>query len=110
MELLLFYSVPRGDTNPLAHRLLNQFHSLSAVMEASVEDLLTVDGVGEHTALLIHLLPQFARRYQQDRVKTDTMVNSTEDAGILAGPLLLRGQKRDGLPALSGRQGPGAGL
>lgn len=86
LELLLFYSVPRGDTNPLAHRLLNQFHSLSAVMEASVEDLLTVDGVGEHTALLIHLLPQFARRYQQDRVKTDTMVNSTEDAGILLAP------------------------
>ena len=86
LELLLFYSVPQGDTNPLAHRLLDEFHSLSAVMDASMEDLLTVKGVGEHTAVLIQLLPQFARRYQQDRVKMDTTVNCTEDAGTLLAP------------------------
>ena len=63
LELLLFYSIPQGDTNPLAHRLLDHFHSLSAVMDASVEELTAVEGVGEHTAVLIHLLPQLARRY-----------------------------------------------
>lgn len=86
LELLLFYSVPQVDTNPIAHRLLERFHSLSAVMEASVEELMTVDGVGEHTAVLIQLLPQFARRYHQDRVKMDSAVNRMEDAGTLLAP------------------------
>lgn len=86
LELLLFYSIPQGDTNPLAHRLLDHFHSLSAVMDASVEELTAVEGVGEHTAVLIHLLPQFARRYHQDRVKMDTTVNNIEDAGALLAP------------------------
>lgn len=86
LELLLFYSIPQGDTNPLAHRLIEQFGSLSGVMEASVEDLVSVAGVGSHTALLIHLLPQFARRYQQDRVNLDTVVNCADDAANLFRP------------------------
>ncbi len=86
LELLLFYSVPQVDTNPLAHRLIDHFGSLSGVMDATVEDLVRVDGVGKHMALLIHLLPQFARRYQQDRVKLDTVVTCTDDASTLLAP------------------------
>ena len=33
LELLLFYAIPRRDTNPIAHRLLDRFGSLSAVLE-----------------------------------------------------------------------------
>lgn len=100
LELLLFYSVPQVDTNPIAHRLLERFHSLSAVMEASVEELMTVDGVGEHTAVLIQLLPQFARRYHQDRVKMDSAVNRMEDAGTLLAPYFY-GAKREMVYLLS---------
>ena len=100
LELLLFYSVPQVDTNPIAHRLLERFHSLSAVMEASVEELMTVDGVGEHTAVLIQLLPQFARRYHQDRVKMDSAVNRMEDAGTLLAPYFY-GAKRERVYLLS---------
>lgn len=35
LEMLLFYAVPRKDTNELAHRLLKHFGSLAAVFEAS---------------------------------------------------------------------------
>lgn len=100
LELLLFYSVPQVDTNPIAHRLLERFHSLSAVMEALVEELMTVDGVGEHTAVLIQLLPQFARRYHQDRVKMDSAVNRMEDAGTLLAPYFY-GAKREMVYLLS---------
>ena len=39
LELLLFYCIPRKDTNPIAHRLLDHFGSLTAVLEASPEEL-----------------------------------------------------------------------
>ena len=39
LELLLFYCIPRRDTNPIAHALLDRFGSLSQVLEARVEDV-----------------------------------------------------------------------
>lgn len=45
LELLLFYSVPRKDTNELAHRLIDTFGSLSRVLDAPYERLMEVDGI-----------------------------------------------------------------
>lgn len=67
LELLLFYSIPRQDTNETAHRLIDAFGSLSAVFDASVEDLIKVEGVGLNTAVLIKLIPAVNRRYLEDR-------------------------------------------
>lgn len=49
LELLLFFSVPRQDTNPIAHALLDHFGSLYQVLEAPVEELRKVKGVGEQS-------------------------------------------------------------
>ena len=57
LELLLFYAIPRQDTNVLAHRLLDTFGSLSAVFEARYEDLMRVEGIGENAAVLLKLIP-----------------------------------------------------
>ena len=46
-ELLLFYSIPRCDTNEMAHRLLNKFGSVSAVLDADIEDLVRVEGIND---------------------------------------------------------------
>ena len=40
LELLLFYAIPRQDTNPIAHRLLDTFGSLAAVFDATPEELM----------------------------------------------------------------------
>ena len=56
LELLLFYSIPRQDTNPIAHRLLDHFGSLSQVLEASAEELMRIGGISEHTAVLLTLM------------------------------------------------------
>ena len=66
LELLLYYAVPQKDTNVLAHRLIDTFGSLSAVLDAEYESLLTVNGVGAHTASLLTLMPALFRRYGQD--------------------------------------------
>ena len=81
LELLLFYAVPQGDVNPLAHRLINHFGSFSAVLDAKPEDLKKVQGVGEHTALFLSMLPQVMRRYEICRAGGETVVTSTADAG-----------------------------
>ncbi len=58
LELLLFQAIPRIDTNPLAHRLMQRFGSLSAVLEADPKDLAAVDGVGANAAAFLALLPR----------------------------------------------------
>ena len=66
LELLLFYAIARQDTNPIAHRLLDHFGSLSQVLEAPVEELCKVEGVGENTAVYLRLVTQVGRWYQKD--------------------------------------------
>ena len=53
LELLLFYSIPRADTNKLAHTLINEFGSLKGVFEADINTLKKVEGMGESSAIMI---------------------------------------------------------
>ncbi|MBQ6848107.1 MAG: RadC family protein [Clostridia bacterium] len=69
-ELLLFYSIPRKDTNEIAHELLNRFGSVEGVLNASAHELMRVNGVGENTAALIKLLVPIFKRYQSSDRKT----------------------------------------
>lgn len=55
LELLLGYSIARKDTNALAHKLIDEFGSLYNVLNAPVELLTRVDGIGETTANLLLL-------------------------------------------------------
>ena len=42
LEMLLYFAVRQGDTNPTAHRLMQRFGSLHAVLEATEDELQTV--------------------------------------------------------------------
>ena len=68
LELLLFYAIPQRDTNGIAHDLIQRFGSISRVMDASVEELMTVDGIGERAAVLLKLVPALARSYTLDHL------------------------------------------
>ena len=81
LELLLYYAIPRQDTNVIAHRLMERYGSLPAVLSAPVEDLQKVEGVGERTAVLLSLVPQLSRKARMADVGQDTVLNSTEKAG-----------------------------
>lgn len=81
LEFLLFYSIPRGDTNPIAHRLIDAFGSLSGVFDATPEELMKVSGVGESTAILISMIPQMARKYLEDKANAVNVVGGCGDIG-----------------------------
>ncbi len=81
LELLLTYSITRKDVNPLAHTLLERFGSLSGVLDAPVPELQKVEGVGESTAVLLHLMPQLLRRYHLDQNRSTLIIDTTEKAG-----------------------------
>lgn len=81
LELLLFYALPRRDTNPLAHALLTSFGSLNGVLNASTEELMQVGGLSENTAVLLSLTTQLHRRMaleQNARVSFPSMEDAAE--------------------------------
>lgn len=57
LEMLLFYAIPRINTNELAHRLIDRFGSLYGVVTADIEMLREVKGVTENAAVLLKLMP-----------------------------------------------------
>lgn len=89
LELLLFYSIPRGDTNPIAHRLIDTFGSLSGVFDATPEELMKVSGVGESTAILISMIPQMARKYLEDKADAVNVVGGCGDIGAYLLPKFI---------------------
>ena len=99
LELLLFYSIPRSDTNEIAHRLLNQFKTLSGVFDAPVEELCKIKGVSTHTATLIKLIPELTAVYNTDKTKDIKIVSSTKEAGSFFVPRVY-GKKNEEVHAL----------
>jgi len=71
LELLLFYCIPRQDTNELAHALIDQFGSLPQVLETGTKELMTVKGIGQNTATFLNLIPAVARYYGVERSKRE---------------------------------------
>ena len=80
LELLLYYAIPRKDTNGIAHELMSRYGTLEAVLSAPVEDLMRVEGIGEQAAVLLKLVPKVVQKARLSANK-DTILNSTERAG-----------------------------
>lgn len=78
LEFLLFYAIPRKDTNELAHELLDAFGgSLVNVFDAPYEDLVKVKGIGENTAALIKFIMPLAKRYMDESSNTAGFLKNT---------------------------------
>lgn len=87
LELLLFYVIPRKDTNPLAHQLIARYGSLAGVLEADPKDLASTSGVGSNTAVLLSIIPSLARIYFKDKWGDKPILNSVSKAGEYTVPL-----------------------
>lgn len=78
LELLLFYCVPRKDTNPLAHALLKHFGGLTNVLDASAEELEKVDGVGTSISTFLTLITQVGRFYQTKQLEPGKILRTID--------------------------------
>lgn len=88
LEALLFYSVSRADTNETAHRLINNFGSLGAVFEADIEDIKSVDGVGENSAFLIKLVSKISKKSISSK-RSGKIINSAGATVSILKPVFL---------------------
>lgn len=86
VELLLFYAIPQGDVNPLAHELVDRFGSLEGVLDALPEELMKVKGMGEHSVTLLKLIPAVTGRYLEGRTGPGTIIHTAAEAGHVLAP------------------------
>ena len=86
LELLLFYAIPQGDVNPLAHELVDRFGSLDRVLDALPEELMKVKGMGEHSITLLKLIPAVMGRYLEERTGPGQIIHTVEEAGNVLAP------------------------
>ena len=86
LELLLFYAIPRADTNELAHALLKRFRDFRGVMEAGLDQLESVPGIGENAATLLRLVTDLNSRYQRAASVCGTQLKSSSEAGAFLLP------------------------
>lgn len=87
LERLLFAVIPRGNTNELAIKLIEEFGSIYGVLSADVEQLKSIEGVGHRTAEFLHdMMPLLGivQRCAIDREKRRILVDSPEKRGEFA--------------------------
>lgn len=89
LELLLFYCVPRRDTNELAHRMIDEFGSLAGIFEAEPKEIIKRCKVSENTAILVSLIPSLARRYSIVKQGNKPALNTSSKAGEYAVSLFI---------------------
>ena len=94
LELLLFYCIPRADTNPIAHRLLDSFGSLTAVLDASTDELEKIEGLGKNASTFLSLITQVGRYYQVKRSEPGEVLRTVEQCGNYMVPYFF-GRERE---------------
>ena len=72
LEMLLYYTFARGDTNEIAHALIEAFGSIEALLDADPARLLGVWGIGERSAEFLTLIGELSRRYLTQKISLQT--------------------------------------
>ena len=81
LEALLFYGIPRKDTNGIAHDLLEKFGSLNGVFEADPNSLYEIGGMTERAVTLIKMILPLSRRIHTAEYKKHYRFNSIDEYG-----------------------------
>lgn len=81
LEVLLYYAIPRKDTNPIAHALIERFGSLEQVLDAPQEELEKVPGITNNVAVLMKLVTEMGRMYLVKRTKNIRVLKTIKECG-----------------------------
>ncbi len=106
LEVLLYNANARGDTNPLAHDIIEHFGSLRAAFDAPLEELIKVKGVGAVAAFLIHMIPELSRIYAESSYLPDGIVEIDDAAKLLAAKFFGKREEHVAMLCLDNRRRP----
>ncbi|MBN1755289.1 DNA repair protein RadC [bacterium] len=79
LEFLLTFTIPRKDTKDIAKKLLKTFKSFNGVLDAPIQDIQNIKGLGTISPVLIKLFKALIEYYLKQRVSAGNHLNSTED-------------------------------
>jgi DNA repair protein RadC len=77
IELLLTFGTPRRDCKQPARELLSRLGSLHSVLEAPIETLREIPGVGPSNAVALKLIHQVARKFLETRLQERTYLKDS---------------------------------
>ncbi|MDD6484393.1 MAG: JAB domain-containing protein [Clostridiales bacterium] len=78
LEYLLYYVIRQGDTNRIAHDMINRCGSFAGVFSAKRANLESIDGVGPQMAAYVEMLGEFMREFRQ-RMNTIVIFNMNNE-------------------------------
>ncbi len=93
LEFILFYSIPRKDTKPIAIRLLDKFRSFSGVIDASEEELSEVEGIGAATAFYLKMFREVFGIYLLEKREKHEGRYSINKIGSAMQPIFMNAKK-----------------
>ena len=96
LEMLLYAVIPRSNTNPIAHSLLDRFGSLSAVLSAKPEALMQIEGIGEQSAVFLSLVGQLPQRLSQNAFGVKPVLDKIGEAKQYC-IALMQGRQTEGV-------------
>lgn len=88
LEMILYYCIPRKNTNDIAHKLIERFTSLAGVMDASIEELMEC-GLSKNAAVYLHLIRETGRSYYVEEAEKPRFI-TVGDAADYITKLLYR--------------------
>lgn len=102
LEALLFYGIPKKDTNDTAHLLLDTFGSFKKVLEADYKELVRINGIGENAASLIKFFQMASKKYLEfEYTKTDDKVYNTPESLMDFCKRLFLGERKEKVYAIA---------
>lgn len=80
LELLLTYAIPRKDVKPYVYTLLNEYKTIENILNADINRLMNVEGIGETSAIMLNLLGKIYNHIEEENKKTPKSINNIETA------------------------------
>lgn len=65
LEFLLFYAVPQRNTNNIAHKILDKYHSFEAAFKANDNELKNFEYIKENAVLFLHFFGDLCNDYRK---------------------------------------------
>ncbi len=94
LEMLLFYSLPRRDTLPVALRLLEKFGSINAVFSAPAKQLMEVRGISRSSAALLRLTGQFLDTMAEEKLRPVPQLTTAAEQSAYCRRVLRPGERQ----------------